>query len=104
MAEASRRLADRVPGRRGKAVIIAPDFPETQLPQNGLSPDGGEKSAAVPAGTKLTIFRTNNKDLVDLISAEGEIYRVGFDRSKDFMGEVNGVPLQEAFDGLFFAG
>lgn len=76
----------------------------TDMDMTLLSPDGGEKNAAVPAGTKLTIYRTNNKDLVDLISAEGEIYRVGFDRSKDFMGEVNGVPLQEAFDGLFFAG
>ena len=76
----------------------------TDMNMTLLSEDGSEKTAAVPAGEKLTIYRTNNKDLVDLISSDGEIYRVKLDRTNGFMGEVNGIPLQEAFEGLFFAG
>ena len=69
-----------------------------------LSGNGEGRTVSVPAGESLTIYRTNNKDLVDLISQTGEIYRVSYDRGDDYMGVVNGVPLAEAFDGVKFAG
>ena len=84
---------------RGPQLTLLQDMNMTLL-----TADGGERSVKVPAGEKLTIFRTDNRQIVDLISEKGEIYRVSYTRDADYMGEVNGVPLQEAFGGTFFAG
>ena len=61
------------------------------------------KDVAIPSGTGLIIFGTNNKDFVDLIDDSGTIYRVHVDYS-DWPQKVNNRDIEELFDGLMFAG
>lgn len=64
---------------------------------------GEEKE--IPAGTKLHFWRTNGTDTVDFRTDDmetGEAFRVKVETSDG--QTVNGIKLQEAFDGTVFGG
>lgn len=60
------------------------------------------KEVDVPAGTKFNFYQTNGIDTVDLIMEDETLLR--FTVSGDWPQTVNGVKLEEAFDGTLFAG
>ena len=65
---------------------------------------GEEKE--IPAGTKLNFWRTNGTDTVDFRTDDmesGEAFRVKVETGDDGQ-TVNGIKLQEAFDGTVFGG
>ncbi len=57
----------------------------------------------VPAGTKLYFFRTDNESYTDMKDEEGNVYRVTLD-SVEWPRTINGIELEECFDGMLFAG
>jgi len=59
--------------------------------------------ATIPAGTELTLYYTDNKYFFDLRSGD-DLYRVWVDTSGGWPQKVDGTPIDELFDGLFFAG
>jgi hypothetical protein len=60
-------------------------------------------SITVPAGTKMTLLRTDNISVVDLSMEDGRIVRV--EVSKDqYPYTVDGKEIEEVFDGMMFAG
>ena len=64
---------------------------------------GEEKE--IPVGTKLNFWRTNGTDIVDFRTDDmesGEAFRVKVDTSDG--QTVNGIKLDEAFDGTVFGG
>ena len=66
-------------------------------------PTGEEKE--IPVGTKLNFWRTNGMDTVDFRTDDmetGEAFRVKVETSDG--QTVNGIKLQEAFDGTVFGG
>ena len=66
-------------------------------------PTGEEKE--IPAGTKLRFWRTNGVDIVDLRTEDmeaGEAFRFKVETGDG--QTVNGVKLEEAFDGTMFGG
>ena len=65
---------------------------------------GEEKE--IPVGTKLNFWRTNGTDTVDFRTDDmesGEAFRVKVETGDDGQ-TVNGIKLQEAFDGTVFGG
>lgn len=67
-------------------------------------PTGEEKE--IPAGTKLNFWRTNGTDTVDFRTDDmetGEAFRIKVETGDDGQ-TVNGIKLQEAFDGTVFGG
>ena len=65
---------------------------------------GEEKE--IPAGTKLNFWRTNGTDTVDMRTDDmevGEAFRFKVETGDDGQ-TVNGIKLQEAFDGTVFGG
>ena len=67
-------------------------------------PTGEEKE--IPVGTKLNFWRTNGTDTVDFRTDDmetGEAFRVKVETGDDGQ-TVNGIKLQEAFDGTVFGG
>ena len=69
-----------------------------------LLPDGGEKDVTLGAGTQLKVYRTDMAETVELKDDSGSVYRVTYDHGEDYIGRVNGVALEDAFDGTMFAG
>lgn len=69
-----------------------------------LLPDGGEKDVTLSAGTQLKVYRTDMAETVELKDDSGSVYRVTYDHGEDYIGRVNGVALEDAFDGTMFAG
>ena len=64
---------------------------------------GEEKE--IPVGTKLNFWRTNGTDTVDFRTDDmesGEAFRVKVETSDGQI--VNGIKLDEAFDGTMFGG
>ena len=64
---------------------------------------GEEKE--IPAGTKLNFWRTNGTDTVDMRTDDmevGEAFRFKVETSDGQI--VNGIKLDEAFDGTMFGG
>ncbi len=67
-------------------------------------PTGEEKE--IPVGTKLNFWRTNGTDTVDFRTDDmetGEAFRIKVETGDDGQ-TVNGIKLQEAFDGTVFGG
>ena len=56
----------------------------------------------IPAGTECTIWHTNGEDTVDVMLEDGSAYR--FHIEKEDSVTVNGIKLEEAFEGFRFAG
>ena len=57
----------------------------------------------VPAGTKLTPFRTDNESIVDLRTEDGRIARVEV-AGGSYPQTIDGKDISEIFDGVRFAG
>lgn len=77
----------------------------TDLPGDIVDPATGaitKKSATLPKGTKCHLYRTNGKDTVDVITEDGTVYR--FSVTETWPQKVNGLRLDEAFEGTMFAG
>ena len=70
----------------GKSVDIA---------KNELKDD-----LTIKKGDKITIYRTNGKDTVIFKTADGSYVGLKFEAEN----KLNGKPLEELFDNLFFAG
>ena len=68
-------------------------------PQTGAAT--GE-SVELPAGTACLLWHTNGVDTVDLMLDDGRAVRVNV--KKEWPQTVNGIELEEAFDGTMFAG
>lgn len=66
-----------------------------------LLPD--RKKTTLPAGTRLTPYQTDGKTYVDLKTESGEIVRLAVDTS-DWPRTVNGIPEEECFEELLYAG
>ena len=63
------------------------------------------KTVSVSAGTNCRIWRTNGTDTVDLLLQDGRAVRVKVGVEKDGWPQtVNGIDLEDAFDGTVFAG
>ena len=54
----------------------------------------------IKKGEKITIYRTNGKDTVIFKTENGSYIALKYEGEDKF----NGKPLEESFDGLFFAG
>ena len=77
----------------------------TDLPADIVDPATGavtKPDAVLPKGSKCSLYRTNGKDSVDVRTADGVIYR--FIVTEEWPQKVNGLRLDQAFDGTMFAG
>ena len=77
----------------------------TDLPADTIDPATGavtKQNAVLSKGTKCRLFRTNGKDTVDVRTADGVIYR--FIVTEEWPQKVNGLRLDQAFEGTMFAG
>ncbi|MCR5649209.1 MAG: hypothetical protein K6F67_06750 [Oscillospiraceae bacterium] len=59
--------------------------------------------ATIPAGTELTQFATDNKYYCDL-RTDDTCYRIWVNTDGGWPQTIEGTPIDEFFDGLFFAG
>ena len=64
----------------------------------------GGSEATVPAGTVLHPVRTDGKSWMTMRSDSGEIYRFDVEGDSYGTGSIGGIPEEECFDGLFYAG
>ena len=60
-------------------------------------------SITVPAGTKMTLLRTDNISVVDLSMEDGRIVRVEVSEDQ-YPYTVDGKEIEKVFDGMMFAG
>lgn len=67
-----------------------------------ISGEGTGTEVEIPAGSKCTFSQTNGIDTVDLQVEDGPLVRFHVETSVPQM--VNGVELEEAFDGIAFGG
>ena len=77
----------------------------TDLPADIVDADSGDvakQSSVLPRGTKCSLYRTNGIDSVDVKAEDGTIYR--FTVTGDWPQMVNGLRLDQAFEGTMFAG
>ena len=66
-------------------------------------PTGEEKE--IPVGTKLNFWRTNGTDIVDMRTDDMEVGEAFRFKVETGDGQtVNGIKLQEAFEGTVFGG
>ena len=80
------------------------DAKEDRLRVTVVAEDGSvtADNAVIPAGTKLTLYRTDGSSLVDL-KAGDTLYRIEVDHS-EWPYTINGVEEEEYFDGIMYAG
>lgn len=57
----------------------------------------------LPAGTSLTPYQTDGKTFVDLKTEDGSVVRLNIDVS-NLPITVNGIPEDECFEELLYAG
>lgn len=82
-----------------EALTAKQDVPCVQVVEDGsVTAD----NAVIPAGTKLTLYRTDGSSLVDL-KAGDTLYRIEVDHS-EWPYTINGVEEEEYFDGIMYAG
>lgn len=82
-----------------EALTAKKDVPCVQVAEDGsVTAD----NAVIPAGTKLTLYRTDGSSLVDL-KAGDTLYRIEVDHS-EWPYTINGVEEEEYFDGIMYAG
>lgn len=67
--------------------------------------EDGETNGAVtlPAGTGLTMLRTDKDTYVDLASEDGQVFRV-FVETASWPQTIDGTDIEELFEGILFAG
>lgn len=82
-----------------EALTAKKDVPCVQVAEDGsVTAD----NAVIPAGTKLTLYRTDGSSLVDL-KAGDTLYRIEVDHS-EWPYTINGIEEEEYFDGIMYAG
>lgn len=82
-----------------EALTAKKDVPCVQVAEDGsVTAD----NAVIPAGTKLTLYRTDGSSLVDL-KAGDTLYRIEVDHS-EWPYTINDVEEEEYFDGIMYAG
>ena len=82
-----------------EALTAKKDVPCVQVAEDGsVTAD----NAVIPAGTKLTLYRTDGSSLVDL-KAGDTLYRIEVDHS-EWPYTINSVEEEEYFDGIMYAG
>jgi len=75
---------------------------KTAIPLDAeLLPD--MEKTEIPFGTLLTPYQTDGKTFVDLKTEDGKIVRLSIDTS-DWPRTVNGIPEDECFEALLYAG
>ena len=84
----------------GDRVLTAKQDVVCKLVDEDGSVISGE--AKIPSGTKLTFYRTDGKEWVDLTDGD-KIYRV-FEVRDEWPYKINGVDEEELFDGIMYAG
>ena len=52
----------------------------------------------------MTFVRTDGSTFVDMLDMKGDTYRIWVDRDFDIPQSINGIPIADCFEGLFFAG
>ncbi|MCR5701479.1 MAG: DUF3298 and DUF4163 domain-containing protein [Lachnospiraceae bacterium] len=57
----------------------------------------------LPSGTKIAVYGTLGDDTVDVIDSNGKVYRLAI-KSDDWPQTIEGVDIEELFDGIMFAG
>lgn len=62
----------------------------------------GDKTT-IPANSNCKLYRSDNENYVDLKLDDGSIVRIEIDDS-DYPHTVNGIDIEEAFEGIMFAG
>ena len=60
-------------------------------------------TAEIPAGTEGKLFRTDGAKFMDLVLDTGDVRRVWVD-TYDWPMTVDGIDIEECFDGIIFAG
>lgn len=90
------------------AETVSYSLPEDQLPLTSkiplevlILPD--ETTETVPAGTVFRFLRTDNDAYVDMLMDDGRECRILI-TYEDWWPMVNGLPEEECFDGLMYAG
>ncbi len=70
---------------------------------NPQTMETGDAIVSVPAGQKLYWIRTNGASTADLLLGDGSSMRVEVNR-QEWPYTINGVDVEEIFDGMIFAG
>ena len=69
-----------------------------------LDGDGNEKEiTTVPSGTHFTPVRTDNKSYMDCVLDDGSTVRLNYTNG-DYPAQIDGVNVDDLFDGLVYAG
>ncbi len=70
-----------------------------------VDPDTGEliDTTTLPAKTKVSLLRTDGSSFWDLLLKNGDVRRVWIDDS-DWPQSIDGVDIEDCFDGIRFAG
>lgn len=69
-----------------------------------LDGDGNEQGEeTIPAGTGFTPIRTDNKSYMDCTLDDGTVVRLKYSKT-DYPAEIDGVSVDDLFDGLMYAG
>lgn len=84
--------------RSGLSLTSRQDLDCWTVDENGETAE----SATLPAGTELKLLRSDGVSFVDLKAADGTVYRVWVDR--EWPHYVGGVPAEDCFDDVVFAG
>jgi len=74
----------------------------SKQPLEAVVTTSGEKET-FPAGTRFTLIRTDNKSYVDFRTEDGRECRMELDASEHPL-KINGIPEEDCFDGLLYAG
>lgn len=61
------------------------------------------EGVTVSSGDKFSVYGTKGEDTVDLMGADGKLYRFNI-KSDDWPQTIDGVDIEELFDGIMFAG
>ncbi|MBR5789149.1 MAG: hypothetical protein IKX99_03470, partial [Lachnospiraceae bacterium] len=66
--------------------------------------ESGEKTGTMTlnSGDVLSAYRTDNNTYVDLLTGDKTIVRINVTATYPF--EVDGIPMDELFDGIMYAG
>ena len=90
-------------------ILFNPDAYNITLKQDTELPAVDEKTleagapVSLAAGTHLTFIRTDSENTVDMKTDDGTVVRIT-QEGEEWPRTVNGIPIDELFDGMMFAG
>ncbi len=82
-----------------RTLTAKQDFEAELVGEDG----SGEGSFTVPAGTELTLLRTDDENWTDATTPDGKIVRITVDSNK-WPRTVGGTEIDDLFEGMVFAG